>query len=1470
MATGRMSLAHLGQRPGTRHGFTHRGTIGGGNTHRNTGHRATGHRPTGGAGGAGGDAPSRSTCLRAIGRASSVKFGAGTLKAAPDGGGGDGGGAHEAGARGALQMKMQRARATMAMMNMLQQAPRLTTQQMDQLRQSTGEHNEEALKHRFGAMQDALPLITEVLQNVGDVFRGEEVSHNASEDLAKSAHSHDAVQDEVEVYSQLRKLVRLDVFSSSFDTILHAIQALQDDDAVAVLEALTRCLTSPNPGGQPVNDEATRQLVYFSNSLHNSRLMQPPNVQRMKSITSFTPYYAEDVLYTEADLYRKKRQVQQGDTSKGEVVREVTEEDEVTLLDLLQALFPDEWENFKERNEMDTARLREGQYPVEALRLWASERAQVLARTVRGVQRYGAGLRLLGRLEGVAEEELEWLVHSKFEYVVTCQKYGEQRRSTAASDIDKADAIDDLRREYAANLRVAFVDDPKAEKEQPHYSSVLLGVESESQRDLVLYKVRLPGNPIIGEGKPENQNHAMIFAHGEYLQTLDMNQDNYLGESFKMRNLLELFKGDVRIVGFPEHIFSVSGGAVAHFSGSNEIVFGSTVQRFLTWPLMVRFHYGHPDVWDKVWAISSGGVAKASRTLHVSEDIFGGFNVVLRGGTIDYAEFIHVGKGRDMSFIAVNGFESKISAGAAVTTVSRDMLRLMRAFDIFRLLSFYSSMAGFYVTTLQSMWSVYLMTLCQLMLATMGMETYDEFEYATITRPGPCDASPPPAPPPLGADDEAARRLAGAVEYSDFSYDFYQTGINAVAASNCTAPPPASPPDDFFQVDWKELFSFHTLSYSPGLGDQSSAATGLYDDSTVGEEPEKIITARYQASTYNSAMILHLGMLMMVPLFLEHTVQRSIGYAIKEVGRMFLSFSMFFYPFSMQTKGHNFGFAVNYGRAGYVATGRGYNINTSSLVTLFAAYGPSHIYFGMEIAFMAALYECWKAPGVGIVSTWGTWSICVALILAPWLFNPQALTRATLWSSWLEFSNWLYGRGDLPSSLGKGSWQQWAEDRLSLKRAAGPWLKLRLVLRNLTSKSIVCIACAYGADVPMPDEASGGLSGFLFHAFFFGRACLVVLTGSVYVATWVRTFEAMMLRMHRTRLLPLLSTALVVLAYMALACILLLFEHGSWKGVMQLRRERNVWVIMFGAITMQAGVVQALGALSNSSHEVTFTLSLVGEVALVNEKGMIRALAKHLKGIHPADIRLKATEGESCTTLGKMAARMTPAEERFAKKLMSKAELGSSNEVDVTDATVTIVTGEKLVAKHTASRLQNLTPQKMSAVLGDSLGGATIINKLSAVKHAETVLTTGWRARSLAYAQFWQRLIDQMMVLVIFATLLALSCLPILRLQTSILFNRQFADIINRKVHKQEVLDDLYTPGMFHSIEADETLPEKATAGRRGTLTSGGTLRKRGVLGALSRARGGPKGNSAAAGGATSSTKPTAKPSANTAEMVSV
>lgn len=39
-----------------------------------------------------------------------------------------------------------------------------------------------------------------------------------------------------------------------------------------------------------------------------------------------------------------------------------------------------------------------------------------------------------------------------------------------------------------------------------------------------IYSIKLPGDPKLGEGKPENQNHAIIFTRGEAVQTIDMNQ----------------------------------------------------------------------------------------------------------------------------------------------------------------------------------------------------------------------------------------------------------------------------------------------------------------------------------------------------------------------------------------------------------------------------------------------------------------------------------------------------------------------------------------------------------------------------------------------------------------------------------------------------------------------------------------------------------------------------------------------------------------------------------------------------------------------------------------------------------------------------------------------------------------------------------------------------------------------------------
>ncbi|GLC51113.1 hypothetical protein PLESTB_000467200 [Pleodorina starrii] len=264
-----------------------------------------------------------------------------------------------------------------------------------------------------------------------------------------------------------------------------------------------------------------------------------------------------------------------------------------------------------------------------------------------------------------------------------------------------------------------------------------------------LYRVRLPYNRygkrgiILGEGKPENQNHASIFCFGEALQTIDMNQDNALAEALKMRNLLGELQPEpaprrlaaaaahprgstsseghrqalaarttmevpVALVGFREWIFSDVSGALGTFAAACELAFGTIVQRTMSYPGRVRMHYGHPDVFNKMHIMTRGGLSKATRQLHISEDVFGGFNQLLRGGQIKYKEYISCGKGRDMGFDSINAFEIKISGGGGECVVSRDVARLAPRMDLARLMHFYHSGPGYYINSLFIMTAVWL------------------------------------------------------------------------------------------------------------------------------------------------------------------------------------------------------------------------------------------------------------------------------------------------------------------------------------------------------------------------------------------------------------------------------------------------------------------------------------------------------------------------------------------------------------------------------------------------------------------------------------------------------------------------------------------------------------------------------------------------------------------------------------------
>ncbi|GLT70370.1 hypothetical protein SLA2020_424530 [Shorea laevis] len=473
----------------------------------------------------------------------------------------------------------------------------------------------------------------------------------------------------------------------------------------------------------PTNLEARRRITFFANSLFMN-MPYAPKICDMLSFSILTPYYKEDVLYSDEELNKEN-------------------EDGISILFYLQKIYPDEWTNCIERlSENKDDEIKDEK---EELRKWVSYRGQTLFRTVRGMMYHKMALRLQYFLEFSEDDAIfngyrtwelsedqqraEALASLKFTYVVSCQVYGAQKKSSDARDQSCYTNILKLMITYPS-LRVAYIDErEETVNGRPYkaYFSVL--VKGGERLDEEIYRIKLPGPPTeIGEGKPENQNHAIIFTRGEALQTIDMNQDNYFEEAYKMRNVLEELTKHRRkerkptILGLREHIFTGSVSSLAWFMSNQETSFVTIGQRVLATPLRVRFHYGHPDIFDRIFHITRGGISKASKIINLSEDIFAGFNSTLRGGYITHHEYIQVGKGRDVGMNQISAFEAKVSNGNGEQTLSRDVYRLGRRFDFYRMLSFYFTTVGFYFSSMVTVLIVYVFLYGRLYMVMSGLE----------------------------------------------------------------------------------------------------------------------------------------------------------------------------------------------------------------------------------------------------------------------------------------------------------------------------------------------------------------------------------------------------------------------------------------------------------------------------------------------------------------------------------------------------------------------------------------------------------------------------------------------------------------------------------------------------------------------------------------------------------------------------
>lgn len=194
-----------------------------------------------------------------------------------------------------------------------------------------------------------------------------------------------------------------------------------------------------------------------------------------------------------------------------------------------------------------------------------------------------------------------------------------------------------------------------------------------------------------------------------------------------MRNCLQEFakrEGPLptTILGLREHIFTGSVSSLANYMALQEISFVTLGQRVLTRPLHIRLHYGHPDVFDKLFFVTRGGVSKSSKGINLSEDIFAGYNNVIRGGSVGFKEYLQVGKGRDVGMSQIYKFEAKLSQGAAEQSLSRDVYRMCHRLDFCRLLSFYFGGIGHYFSNVLTVLTVYIVVYLCALLAIFDLE----------------------------------------------------------------------------------------------------------------------------------------------------------------------------------------------------------------------------------------------------------------------------------------------------------------------------------------------------------------------------------------------------------------------------------------------------------------------------------------------------------------------------------------------------------------------------------------------------------------------------------------------------------------------------------------------------------------------------------------------------------------------------
>lgn len=452
-----------------------------------------------------------------------------------------------------------------------------------------------------------------------------------------------------------------------------------------------------------VGDACAMRLSFFVRSLAGleatigEQATTLPAPSEAPSLTQIIPVYRETMLPT---------------------LKYLTEREGETPLQFLAAQHAEEWTIFSDRHNVDLAAAH--QLPEESplafeLRVWCAMRSQCVFRTLRGILSY-------------------FELGAQGEVLLTHQLYGQ---------LDHDDfSVDEVLKYFwhkgASRLFLVLDLNPRSRPDLLLQAKALAGPASfysakaqwfpseEGERLRLLqvlpraFPLRLGRGADKTNGKAANQTNALRFASGRYLQALDSNMGMFSGEALKIPAALALMaERGQPLLGFREYIFTWQQGTVAASNASAEWTFNTNHQRALAW-LGVRMHYGHPDFLEGAWALSRGGMSKPSVQINLSEDVFLGIMLHLRGEQSGHVDFLEFDKGKECTVHSSTLFYTKIASGWLAMMRSRDYQALYEHSSV-ALLSYLSTTA-YYVSHVASDASLRLYVYLYVFSETAGVQ----------------------------------------------------------------------------------------------------------------------------------------------------------------------------------------------------------------------------------------------------------------------------------------------------------------------------------------------------------------------------------------------------------------------------------------------------------------------------------------------------------------------------------------------------------------------------------------------------------------------------------------------------------------------------------------------------------------------------------------------------------------------------